>query len=75
MFAVWRFQEGPGHDRGLIFRCFEEVVGLSNATLALASKYTFGVTVLEIHNEQVGAGRHENDSTPPQRYVDWLMCD
>ena len=49
-------QEGPAHDRGLIFRCFEEMVGLSNTTLALASKYTFGVTMLEIHNEQVGTG-------------------
>ena len=47
-------QEGPTHDRGLYYRAFDEFWDLSHSPLAVGLAFSFSVTVLEIHNEQVG---------------------
>eukprot|EP01018_Ginkgo_biloba_P002957 Gb_34369 [translate_table: standard] len=45
--------EGPGHDRGVYFRAFEELFDLSNADSTSTSTFSFHITMLELHNEKV----------------------
>ncbi|KNA06256.1 hypothetical protein SOVF_182410 [Spinacia oleracea] len=45
--------EGSSHDRGLYVRCFEELFDLSNSENTSVSRFSFTVTVVELHNEQV----------------------
>lgn len=52
---VWMSQEGSSHDRGLYVRCFEELFDLSNSENTSVSRFSFTVTVVELHNEQVCA--------------------
>lgn len=44
--------EGSSHDRGLYFRCFEELFDLSNSESTITSRYSLSVTVFELYNEQ-----------------------
>lgn len=46
-------QEGSNHDRGLYARCFEELFDLSNSDSTSTSRFSFSLSVFEIHNEQV----------------------
>lgn len=45
--------EGTSHDRGLYFRCFEELFDLSNSESTITSRYSFSVTVFELYNDQI----------------------
>lgn len=45
--------EGSSHDRGLYFRCFEELFDLSNSETTTTSRFSFSVTVFELYNEQI----------------------
>lgn len=45
--------EGSSQERGLYFRCFEELFDLSNSDITSTSGFDFYATVFELYNEEV----------------------
>ncbi|KAF5749741.1 hypothetical protein HS088_TW03G00066 [Tripterygium wilfordii] len=58
--------EGSSHDRGLYFRCFEELFDLTNSDSTSASQYNFSVTVFDLYNEQIRDLLSESGSALPK---------
>ncbi|CAK9158054.1 unnamed protein product [Ilex paraguariensis] len=45
--------EGSSHDRGLYARSFEELFDLANSDTTSTSRFSFSVTVVDLHKEQI----------------------
>ncbi|KAF5747327.1 geminivirus Rep-interacting motor protein-like isoform X1 [Tripterygium wilfordii] len=58
--------EGSSHDRGLYFRCFEELFDLANSDSTSASRFNFSVTVFDLYNEKIRDLLSESGSALPK---------
>lgn len=71
--------EGSSHDRGLYFRCFEELFDLANLESTSTSRFSFSVTVFELYNEQIidllaasGKSSRKVRMGPPASFVEFI---